>query len=277
MAKENRTKNEISEKKVSDLRKVKACKRGASKSNNKMKKEDCVKSDEKVLECSFAEGKKVSESFSADMFFKFFFEGWKKCFTLKGRASKIELWCFLLVNGVLATIVQLHASYFLSSSFLRRANMRGMALEQIDQYVSWAGILFWGSLLLPIFPIVALLVRRMHDLGKLAWHGYLEQVFMGGVVLNMLWVAIEELDGTNLEYTILAMAVCFVTIFYSVLYYGMKFLLTALFRDGDICDNEYGKAMYVGKFYDELSLKFCVFLLLFLFTVGMLCLGNWYF
>lgn len=215
--------------------------------------------------------------FTPDMIFKIFFNGWKNVFNLKGRSSKLEFWCFLLVNSVLSAIVQLHSSYILSPSYLMNANMRGYSLEQIEQNIAWASLCFWMSLLLPLIPLGSMLVRRMHDIGRASWHGYLEQVFMGGVVMSMLLISIDELEGTDLEYTILALSVCFITIFYSVMFYGLKFLISCFFLKGEDGENEFGKPCIFGEKYDELSLKFAVFYFLFIFTIGLLYLGNWYF
>ena len=216
-------------------------------------------------------------SFGADIFFKVFFEGWKNAFNLKGRSSRFELWCFLLVNSVLSVIIQLRTSYILSPSFLRYANMKGMDISEIEEAIAWASLGFWACLLLPLVPLFAMLIRRMHDIGKLAWHNYLEPMFMGVVVLSMLLVAIDEISGTNFGYTVLAMSVCFVTIFYSVLYYGVKFMILTLFKDGDKGDNEYGKARYKEPCYEDFTLKLSVFYVLFIFTIGMLYWGSWYF
>ena len=211
------------------------------------------------------------------MFFKIFYDGWKRSFDLKGRTSRVELWAFLIVNAVISTIIQLRCNYILSPRFLIDANILGYSIEKIDTYVTWAEWLFWGSMLLPLIPIFSMLIRRMHDLGRLAWHGYLEQVFMGAVVLWLLIVGIEELKYTSLEYTMLAMGVCVVTILYSVLYYGFKFLIVTLFYKGNENKNRFGEAKFKSQYDDEFALKLSVFYILFILTIGMLYLGMWYF
>jgi uncharacterized membrane protein YhaH (DUF805 family) len=250
------------------------------KKETKVKEKNSVaKKEAKVEAKADVVGKEVeaTEKFTPDLFFKIFFEGWKNIFNLKGRSSKFEVWCFLLVNTVLSVIIQLRALYVMSAEFLMNANMRGLNLEEIESRIAWAEFSFWCSLILPMIPLGAMLVRRMHDLGKLAWQGYLEQVFMGVVVLSMLLVGIDELGGTHLEYIALALSVCFITILYSVFYYGIKFLVVTLFNKGDEGENEYGLPRYEGEMYEELSLKFCVLYVLFIMTIGMLYWGNWYF
>ncbi len=220
---------------------------------------------------------KNDEKITPDLFFRIFYDGWKNSFNLKGRSSRLEIWCFLLVNAVLSVIIQLKCSYFLSSKFLIDANVLGYGIEKIDTYVTMAQIFYWGSVLLPLIPIFSMLVRRMHDLGKLAWYGYLEQVFMGVVVMSILMIAIDELMNVNFELLALFLSGCFVTFLYSVLYYSLKFFVVTLFYKGGDVKNEFGEARYVGKIYDEFALKVSIFYMLYIMTVGMLYLGVWYF
>ncbi len=220
---------------------------------------------------------KKEDKFTPDMFFKIFYEGWKNCFNLNGRASRLELWVFIIMNTIISVIVQLQCGYFLSSRFLVNANSAGFSLDKIESCITWASFFYGISIIVPLFPIMAMFVRRMHDLGKLAWHGYLEQIFMGVVVVSMLLFAMDCLSDTDYAYTVLALAVCFVTFLYSVLYYCLKFLGTTLYYKGDEIENKFGKPKFVGKYYDALALKFGNFYLLFLFTIAMLYWGVWYF
>ncbi len=252
-------------------------KKAGSLKTKKVATKKNIKAVKVVKENVVSEESAIQQVFSPEVIFKVFFNGWKNTFNLKGRSSRFEIWCFLLVNSVLASIIQLHSSYVLSSSFLRDANMKGYSLGEIESSIAWAELLFFVSFLFPLIPLGSMLIRRMHDIGRLAWHGYLEQVFMGVVVMSMLLVSIDELSGTNFEYTTLALSVCFITIFYSVLYYGVKFLLITLFNKGDEGDNEYGAPNYKGAMYEDMALKFSVFYFLFIFTLGMLYWGNWYF
>ena len=165
------------------------------------------------------------DKFTPDMFFKIFYEGWKKAFDLKGRSSRLELWVFIIVNTLISVVIQLHCGYFLSPRFLIDANSVGLGIDKIESYITLASFFYAVSIVVPLIPIGAMFIRRMHDLGKLAWHGYLEQIFMGVVVVSMLLVAMDCLEGTDYAYTVLALGVCFVTFLYSVLYYCLKFFL----------------------------------------------------
>ncbi len=249
-------------------------KKVASKGVKSVKKNEEMKKEAVVKKASAPKAK----VFTPDMFLHIFVEGWKKIFCYKGRSSRVELWSFMLVNTVVSVVLQLHLSYtVLSPNYLVLANNAGIGVEEIARNIMFANYAFYLSIILPLFPIIAMLVRRMHDLNRLAWKGYLEQVVMGIIVLSLLIVGIDELAGTKFEYTILAMAVCFVTILYSVLYYGLKFLIVTLFYKGEDKKNEFGEPKFKSEYDDELALKLSVFYVLFVATIGMLYWGVWYF
>ena len=206
--------------------------------------------------------------FSADMFFTYYVKGWKDCFKLKGRTSRFELWVFMLVNSLIMALIQLKCCYIFSDKFLVDANASGLNIEQIDDRIFWAEVAFYSSFFIPLMPIASMMIRRMHDIGKLAWNGYLEPVAKGFVVLSLL----SYVDGLLIDveyYNVqLIMNVFYVTILYSVGYYSLKFLFTTMFYDGDKNDNQYGIAQFKNEFYKTYALKFSVFY--FLFTGTML-------
>ncbi|MBS5833721.1 MAG: DUF805 domain-containing protein [Acetobacter sp.] len=199
--------------------------------------------------------------------------GWKKTFTLRGRSSRFELWTFLLVNSVLTVIIQLKCSYILSPRFLRAANDMGYSLPKIENYILAAETLFYLVILLPLFPVGSLLIRRMHDLNRLAWRNYLEPVFMGVVVLSMINLTVASLANTDFAYTIMLLSICFVTILYGVGFYGLKFLIMTLFYRGDAEKNNYGPARYNDDEHEERALNLSCWYFLFMGTVGLLYLA----
>ena len=198
---------------------------------------------------------------------------WKKTFTLRGRSSRFELWTFLLVNSVLTVIIQLKCSYILSPRFLRAANDMGYSLPKIENYILAAETLFYLVILLPLFPVGSLLIRRMHDLNRLAWRNYLEPVFMGVVVLSMINLTVASLANTDFAYTIMLLSICFVTILYGVGFYGLKFLIMTLFYRGDAGKNNYGPARYNDDEHEERALNLSCWYFLFMGTVGLLYLA----
>ena len=210
---------------------------------------------------------------SPDNLLRIWLDGWKKTFTLRGRSSRFELWTFLLVNSVLTVIIQLKCSYILSPRFLRAANDMGYSLPKIENYILAAETLFYLVILLPLFPVGSLLIRRMHDLNRLAWRNYLEPVFMGVVVLSMINLTVASLANTDFAYTIMLLSICFVTILYGVGFYGLKFLIMTLFYRGDAEKNNYGPARYNDDEHEERVLNLSCWYFLFMGTVGLLYLA----
>jgi len=213
-----------------------------------------------------------NEIISPFIILKLWFEGWKNTFKLHGRSSRFELWIFMLINSILTIGVQLKCSYYMSSRFLRAANAEGMSLNTIENYITVAETIFYLIILLPLFPLGSLLIRRMHDLGHLAWHNYLEPMFMGMVVLWVLFLSLTYIANTDYVYTALLLNVCFITILYAVGFYGFKFLIMTFFYRGELTKNRYGEAQYNTDEHEEWALNLSCFYFLFIFTIGLLYL-----
>lgn len=206
---------------------------------------------------------------------KLWFEGWKKTFVLRGRSSRFELWNFLLLNSVLAVIVQMRCSYILSERFLRDAAGAGYDVTTIEKYINYASIGFYLVVLLPLFPLGSMLIRRMHDLGKIAWDNYLKPVFMSMVLLSVLLYTLDLLIETDYMNTIVLLQVCFVTTLYGMLYYALKFLIMTLFYEGNKGHNSYGNSAYDTELHEEWALKLCCFWILFVMTIMLLYFIMW--
>lgn len=198
--------------------------------------------------------------------------GWKKTFCYQGRSSRLELWSFLLINAVMVTLIQLKCAYTLSPVFLRRANELNYSLTQIENCIIIAETVFYLTFIIPLFPIGALIIRRMHDLNKLAWQNYLEPVFMGTVVLSMLTIALFELENTDYAYTAMLLSICFIVILYSIGYYGLKVLIMTFFYPGDTAKNDYGLPPLDGKVNEPWALRLSAITILFFLTVTLLYL-----
>lgn len=211
---------------------------------------------------------------TADTLIKVWFDGWKKTLHLQGRSSRFELWAFMLLNSLLTVVIELKCAYYFTPRFLRQANAAGYSLDKIDHYITTAEIVFYLCIFIPLFPIGSLLVRRMHDLGKLAWQNCLEPIFMGTVVLSMLLLALNELNDTDYAYTALMLSICFVTMLYSVGFYSLKFLIQTMFYRGDTQANEYGKALYKTDTDENRALNLSCFYFLFILTIGVLYLAT---
>jgi len=73
----------------------------------------------------------------------YFLEAFKKYADFDGRASRKEFWFFVLFNMIICSAIQIIAG-------------RNSMLLQLYQ-------------LIIIVPIIALAIRRMHDIGKQGW------------------------------------------------------------------------------------------------------------
>ncbi len=203
---------------------------------------------------------------------KIWYNGWKQTFNLSGRSSRFELWTFLLFNAVLMAIIQLKCTYFMSERFLLAAANANYEINQIENYITTASIIFYLSFIIPLIPTGAMLIRRMHDINKLAWKNYMEPIFMGFVVLCMLFIALTELENTDYVYIALLLSVCFITILYSVGFYGLKVLIMTFFYRGNEKENEYGSAQYNDDAHEEYALNLSCLCLLFVGTIALLYL-----
>lgn len=210
---------------------------------------------------------------SAVSLIKAWFDGWMQSFNLKGRSSRFELWAFLLLNSILMVIIQLKCSYTMSERFLRAANLAGYSLAQIEKRIIIAEIIFYLTIFVPLVPIVSLLIRRMHDLGKLAWANYFEPLFMSVVAMSLLFLTLLELQKTDYEYISIMLSVCFITTFYGAGFYGLKTLITAMFYRGDTKENSFGIAKYNDDEHEMHALNLSCLYFLFVLTIAVLYLA----
>lgn len=217
--------------------------------------------------------KNTNENLDALVLVKVWFEGWKKTFTLEGRSSRFELWTFILLNSILAIIAQLRCSYIMSERFIKDAYAQGYSIERIESNISIAEIVFAIATLLPLIPTFSMLIRRMHDLGELAWKKYLEPVAMASATIGVLGYALFSIPDEDHAYLSMILSVFIITLFYAALFYGVKFMIKTLFYTGDNKKNEYGKAQYKDVIHEEQALNFICLYALFALTIGLLYLA----
>ena len=215
----------------------------------------------------------TEEKLDALTLVKIWLDGWKKTFTLQGRSSRFELWAFISLNSILAIIAQLRCSYIMSNRFITDAHARGYSINQIENNIIIAEIIFSIATLLPLLPTASMLIRRMHDLGELAWKKYLEPVFMASATIGVLGYAQLSIPDNEHTYLSLIISIFIITLLYSALFYGVKFMIKTLFYTGDVKKNEYGKAQYKDAMHEEQALNFICLYVLFALTIGLLYLA----
>jgi uncharacterized membrane protein YhaH (DUF805 family) len=217
--------------------------------------------------------KSSEEKLDALVLIKVWLDGWKKTFSLQGRSSRFELWTFILLNSILAIIAQLRASYIMSARFITDAHAKGYSINQIENNIIIAEVVFTIATVLPLIPTFSMLIRRMHDLGEIAWKKYLEPIFMAFTTIGILGYAQLSINSETLAYLSMIISVCIITLLYSAMFYSTKFLVKTLFYTGDSKKNEYGKAMYKEAMYEEHALNFICLYILFALTIGILYLA----
>lgn len=203
---------------------------------------------------------------------KTWIDGWKNTFNLSGRSSRFELWGFLLLNTMLMVIIQLRCAYVMSERYVLEATKRGMGLEILDRNIVTAEVFFYLTIFIPMFPLVSLLVRRLHDLGKVAWANYFEPLFMSVVVTNILFVALLEIEKTNYAYTMLCLGICFITMLYAAGFHGLKILTMTMFYRGQSTTNDFGASQFNDEEHEIQALNLSCIWFLFIITIGLLYL-----
>ena len=89
---------------------------------------------------------------------KYYIEILKKCFDFKGRAERIDFWYFFLLNTIIGVIL-----LFIMIMIIRNSN--------IDVFNGTAEFIFSALIVYLIMTILilAVSVRRLHDIGLSGW------------------------------------------------------------------------------------------------------------
>jgi uncharacterized membrane protein YhaH (DUF805 family) len=105
---------------------------------------------------------------------------WKKSFNFVGRAGRSEYWTFLLINLLITVAL-------------------GVADVSLGTFNGEAGIGVMSGLysLAILVPSVAVLVRRLHDLGYSGWWGFVSVIpYIGSLLLLVVTARIGNI-GPN--------------------------------------------------------------------------------
>ena len=244
-------------------------------------KKTAVKADVAATAKKSVKPTKNKETITPKMIFDIWLSGWKNMFKLQGRSSRLELWVFLLINSVLTSLIHLGCYYIASPNYLRSAYANGYGIEDIEMHIASANIVFYLVMIITVVPLISLLIRRLHDVGHLAWKKYLEPASMSMVSMWIMFLAslyIEEMrynEGITELLAIIALALytCFIISLYATGYYCLKFLITTLFYTGMEEANPYGKAVvYNTPYYENIALSLSCIYLLFISTTSLLYL-----
>ena len=101
-----------------------------------------------------------------------------------GRARRKEYWMFTLFNMIIAMIL------------LLIDNALGLSFNYVGNELG-IGYLYWLYFLLTFLPGLAVMVRRLHDVGKSGWMFFIALVpIIGAIWLLVLFVKDSE-SGEN--------------------------------------------------------------------------------
>ncbi len=91
---------------------------------------------------------------------------WKNSFTYQGQATRGVFWSFIIINLFVVFFIAAGSYVLLVEVMADKTSSGGMAL--VWAYFVYLPLRTLGPLIL-FFPVLALGVRRMHDIGKSGW------------------------------------------------------------------------------------------------------------
>ena len=108
--------------------------------------------------------------------FEYYKDALKNYVKFDGRASRKQYWYFALWNIVVSIVVSI---------------VLGIILQGNGVYVSW---IYSLAILL---PSTAILIRRLHDIGKVGWWAFILLIPIVGVVIILVFLCTPGEPGTN--------------------------------------------------------------------------------
>jgi len=117
-----------------------------------------------------------------------------------GRASRKELWMFVLLNGIFANAIMVLENVLGITAF-DFAIFLGKTTPDLFGNMGF-GWLFLTYNLAVLIPSLAVGVRRFHDIGKSGWNYFVGLIPLAGVIILLVWFckngqAVENKWGTN--------------------------------------------------------------------------------
>lgn len=94
--------------------------------------------------------------------------------TFSGRAPRSEYWWFYL--------------FFMLAS---------AALSTLDAAIGTNGLLTGLFLIASLLPVIAVAVRRLHDVDRSGWWYFIVLVPLVGVIVQFVWACTRGTTGTN--------------------------------------------------------------------------------
>jgi uncharacterized membrane protein YhaH (DUF805 family) len=104
----------------------------------------------------------------------------KKYAVFSGRARRKEYWMFVLFNMIFAAVAAL------------LDNLLGMAIENVGY-----GLLYILYMLAVLVPSLAVMIRRLHDIGKSGWWFFISFIPLIGSIWLLVLLVTDSQPGEN--------------------------------------------------------------------------------
>ena len=105
----------------------------------------------------------------------YYVDAWKKFATFSGRSRRKEFWIFLLINALVSGL-----------------------LQQVTGRLGMVGMIIIGAFgLAIIIPMIAVSIRRMHDIGRSGWWTCINMVPLIGSIWFIVLAAKDSEAGSN--------------------------------------------------------------------------------
>lgn len=115
---------------------------------------------------------------------KYFIDGLKKFATFTGRARRKEYWMFALFN-IIFCIIAIVADNLLGLTY----HLNGLDIGY--------GYLYTAYVLFTFLPGLAMLVRRLHDVGKSGWFFLVAFIPIAGAIWLLVLLCTDSKPGPN--------------------------------------------------------------------------------
>ena len=115
--------------------------------------------------------------------------GWKKYAQFSGRARRTEYWYFQLFNAIVSIILALPVFVMIPLSVRSPGILNFLVLLMLPFCIFSFAV---------FIPSLAIMVRRLHDIGRSGWWYFIAFVpFVGGIVL-LIFTFLDSEPGPNL-------------------------------------------------------------------------------
>lgn len=162
-------------------------------------------------------------------------KAYRKIFDYKTRSSRYDFWAYALINLIVSLFVTVP---------YRNALFSGDELSVTMQVV------YWTLCIIMMFASLALVVRRLHDMGKSGWKGFfapLTYTALGLVVLTAVGNFIIPDDANPEQLETLSASLLGIGVLVLLLvnfYYLCKTFIAASFMEGEPAENAYGLPIF---------------------------------